>query len=233
MAKDDNGIVLQSLESYQIVERALFELWNTANTLSTLRPPKSPYYRVSIFGSARVKPEDALYEEVKTLSSRLSAMGCDIVTGGGPGLMQAANEGENLGDPENKTRSIGIRVELPFEQGANPYVEKSFLHQTFFSRLHHFLHLSDAFIIVNGGIGTALETLMVWQLLQVGHIDNVPLVFVGEMWRDLVAWAQRNMSEHQPPLISPKDLDIPHCAASIDEAVAIIAAHKAATFDNR
>lgn len=229
MTNDNNErepVYLETLDSYAVVEKALFELWNTASTLSQLHPPKSPYYRVSIFGSARIEREDALYGQIKSLSSQLSAMGCDIVTGGGPGLMQAANEGENEGDPTNRTRSIGVRVELPFEQGANPYVEKAFLHRTFFSRLQHFLRLSNAFIVVNGGIGTALETLMVWQLLQVKHIENVPLIFLGTMWRELVEWAKRNMVSHTPPLAGASDMAIPQCVETTQEAVALIAEHK-------
>jgi uncharacterized protein (TIGR00730 family) len=213
---------------FEVLETALFDLWRTASTLSVLLPPRSDRYRVTVFGSARVQKTDALYGEVKTLASRLSSMGCDIVTGGGPGLMQAANEGENEGDPHNKTRSIGVRIELPFEQGANPHVEASFSHPTFFSRLHHFLRLSNAFVIVNGGIGTALESLMVWQLLQVGHLRDVPLVFVGRMWRELIEWARVYMGEHSPALICPQDLNIPKCVESIEEAVALIERHKQA-----
>ena len=211
----------------EVVDTALMELWRTANTLSRIRPPRSKRYRVTIFGSARIRPADALYLDVQELSRRLSSLGCDIVSGGGPGLMQAANEGENLGDPENRTRSIGVRVELPFEQGANPFVEKGFVHQSFFTRLHHFMRLSNAFVVVDGGIGTALETLMIWQLLQVKHLADVPLIFVGPMWRGLVEWARASMVGHDPPLCNPADLDIPSCVDSVDEAVALIEAHKA------
>jgi len=212
---------------YEVIDTALMELWRTANTLSRIRPPKAKRYRVTVFGSARIRPDDALYLEVKELSRRLSALGCDIVSGGGPGLMQAANEGENLGDPENRTRSIGVRVALPFEQGANPFVENAFVHQTFFTRLHHFMRLSDAFVVVDGGIGTALETLMIWQLLQVKHVEDVPLIFVGPVWRGLVEWARAFMVDRDPPLCNPADLDIPRCVDTVDEAVALIEAHKA------
>lgn len=217
--------------TYKVVDHALLSLWETVNTLSRIRPPKPKYYRVTVFGSARIRPEDALYAEVRELSRQLSAAGCDIVSGGGPGLMQAANEGENLGDPENKTRSIGVRVALPFEKEPNPFVEKAFLHQSFFTRLHHFMTLSNAFIVVNGGIGTALETLMIWQLLQVKHAEDVPLIFVGPMWRGLVEWARSYMLSHDPPLCNAHDLEIPQCVDSVEEAVALIQAHKGRTFD--
>jgi len=94
--------------------------------------------------------------------------------------MQAANEGAAGGDPAREGGSIGIRVELPFEQGTNPWVSRDFEHRTFFTRLHHFALVSDAFVVVPGGIGTALEALMVWQLLQVGHLRDCPAGPRGE-----------------------------------------------------
>jgi uncharacterized protein (TIGR00730 family) len=214
----------------EVIDAALMELWNTANTLSAIRPRRPKHYRVTIFGSARLRPEDPLYADVKELSRRLSAIGCDIVSGGGPGLMQAANEGENLGDPENRTLSIGVRVELPFEQGVNRFVEKAFVHRTFFTRLHHFMTLGTAFVVVDGGIGTALETLMIWQLLQVKLVEDVPLIFVGPMWRGLVEWARAFMIDRDPPLCNAADLDLPRCVDTVEEAAALIEAHKARTF---
>lgn len=201
-----------------VVEDALASLWAVANKLSRLRPERSVRYSVSIFGSARIKPGHELYEDVKTLARCLSEAGCDIVTGGGPGLMQAANEGSQLGDPEDKTRSIGIRVALPFEPEGNPFLEKVYTHETFFTRLHQFVRLSNAFVVVGGGIGTTLETLLIWQLLQVRHIDDVPLILVGPMWRDLVAWASKHMVGHEPNLADPEDIALPHCVDSVAEA---------------
>src|SRR5262245_64933688 len=116
-------------------------------------------------------------------------MGCDIVTGGGPGLMQAANEGAAAAGAAERNRSVGIRVDLPFEQEVNPFVELAYEHKTFFTRLHHFVLASDAFIVAPGGIGTVLETTMIWQLLQVKHLDHVPLILVGKIWPGFVEWA--------------------------------------------
>jgi uncharacterized protein (TIGR00730 family) len=194
------------------------------NTLALLQPHRTEY-RVSIFGSARTRPGTVPYEQVKELARKLASQGCAIVTGGGPGLMQAANEGERLGDTDGKRRTIGVRVELPFEQGANPFVEQAYLHGTFFSRLHHFVRLSNAFVVVDGGIGTTLEALMVWQLLQVRHIRDVPLVLVGPMWRGFIVWAKEYMLSADPPLANPSDLDIPVCVDTAAEAVAVIEAH--------
>ena len=125
-------IVCSNEEVADAVEKALFNLWSVVNDLSRLKPEKPRFFRVTIFGSARIKPGQPIYEDVKRLAAQLSSRGCDIVTGGGPGLMEAANEGENIGDPENRTRSYGIRIELPFEQGANPFVEKVYTHRIFF-----------------------------------------------------------------------------------------------------
>lgn len=211
----------------QIVDRAINQLWDIVSDLTKIRTD-TPYFRVTIFGSARIKPEEPLYQDVKHLAARLSGKGMDIVTGGGPGLMQAANEGENVGDPENRTRSIGIRVALPFEQGANAFVEKLYTHRTFFSRLQQFMRLSNAFIVVGGGIGTTLELMMVWQLLQVRHASDVPLILVGPMWRELVEWAKRYMLIEPTALASAADLAIPICVETVDEAAELVEARFAA-----
>jgi uncharacterized protein (TIGR00730 family) len=219
-------VVSESEDTVEIVETALSSLWSVVNELSRIKASHQPRYRVTLFGSARILPGDPIYAQAKELARRLAASGCDIVTGGGPGLMQAANEGENLGDPEHKTESTGIRVELPFEQGANAFVEKAYMHRTFYSRLHHFVRLSSAFVVLGGGIGTALETFLVWQLLQVRHAEDVPLVLVGEMWKELVAWARRHMLAGATPLVSAQDLEIPVCVDDIDAAFAIVDAHR-------
>jgi uncharacterized protein (TIGR00730 family) len=204
----------------EVLSTAVIGLWEAINTLTRLRPTRRERYRVAIFGSARAKPGTFVYDEVKRVAATCAQMGCDIVTGGGPGLMQAANEGAASGGQPN--RSMGIRVDLPFEQEANPFVEHAFSHKTFFSRLHHFVIASDAFVVVPGGIGTVLETLMIWQLLQVRHIEDVPLIMVGKMWRGLVDWTRTSMLDPRLHLASPKDIDIPRCVDTADEAIAII-----------
>src|SRR5262249_5749603 len=102
--------------------------------------------------------------------------------------MQAANEGQRLADPDGTSRSVGIRVELPFEQDVNAFVTQAFEHRTFFTRLHHFVLVSDAFVVVPGGIGTVLETMLVWQLLQVRKLHDTPLILAGKMYAELVDW---------------------------------------------
>ncbi len=222
-SKDTEGTKLVSLANEEavrdILSTTVLDLWKVVNTLTRLRPSKRDRYRVAIFGSARAKPGTFVYDEVKRVAEALASMGCDIVTGGGPGLMQAANEGARAA---GSSHSVGIRVDLPFEQSVNPFVEQAFEHETFFTRLHHFVIASDAFVVVPGGIGTVLETLMIWQLLQVDHITDVPLILVGKMWRGLIEWAQTSMLDPRLALANAEDLQIPHCVDTADEAVAMV-----------
>jgi hypothetical protein len=205
-----------------IVVDTIAGLWDMVNNLTRLEPTTRERYRVTIFGSARLQPDSPVYQDVKGIARVLAELGCDIISGGGPGLMQAANEGAAEGDAAERSRSVGIRVHLPFEQGANPFVEEAFTHRTFFTRLHHFVLASDAFVVAPGGIGTLLETAMIWQLLQVKHLDDTPLILVGDMWRGLVDWAGTNMSSFDPPLAGAEDLRIPQCVETADDAIAIL-----------
>jgi uncharacterized protein (TIGR00730 family) len=207
----------------QILIDSILGLWDVVNNLTRLKPSRRERYRVTIFGSARAKPGTVAYEETKRLAAALAEMGCDIITGGGPGLMQAANEGA-ASTPE-RARSIGIRVDLPFEQDVNAFVGMAFEHRTFFTRLHQFVLASDAFIVAPGGIGTVLETMMIWQLLQVGHVADAPLILVGKMWPGLIEWARTAMLSSDLPLASPKDMDLPRCVGGADEAMALIRKH--------
>jgi uncharacterized protein (TIGR00730 family) len=222
------GVSLADEESVkQVLVRAVLGLWGIVNELTRLRPSKNERYRVTIFGSARTQPGTFAYEEVKRVAAALAEMGCDIITGGGPGLMQAANEGAAASGARERNQSVGIRVDLPFEQDANPFVEQAFEHQTFFTRLHHFVLASDAFVVAPGGIGTVLEAMMIWQLLQVRHVQDTPLIFVGKMWAELAEWARKHMLTTQPPLANPEDMTIPHCLNTGDQAIAVIRQHHA------
>jgi predicted Rossmann-fold nucleotide-binding protein len=154
----------------QVLVNSILGLWDVVNSLTQLKPSKRERYRVKIFGSARVKAGTFGYEETKRLAAALAEMGCDIITGGGPGLMQAANEG--AASAPDRAHSFGIRVDLPFEPEVNAFVTQAFEHRTFFTRLHQFVLSSDAFIVAPGGIGTVLETMMIWQLLQVRHLET-------------------------------------------------------------
>jgi uncharacterized protein (TIGR00730 family) len=215
----------------QVVAESVLGLWDVVNNLTRLRPTRRDRYRVTIFGSARVRSSDFAYQETKRVAAELAAMDCDIITGGGPGLMQAANEGAAAAP--GKSHSVGIRVDLPFEQDVNAFVAEAYEHRTFFTRLHQFVIASDAFIVAPGGIGTVLEAMMVWQLLQVRHLEGVPLIFVGRMWHGLVDWARASMLHADPPLASPEDFRIPRCVADADEAVAIVREHRERWLESR
>lgn len=210
-----------------LLERAVGGLWEVVNDLTRLRRTTRQNYRVTIFGSARLKPGTPAYEGVKKLAAELTGMGCDILTGGGPGMMQAANEGAHSVDPSGR-RSVGINIELPFEQSVNPFVTQAFTHRTFFSRLHHFMIASDAFIVTPGGIGSLLELSLAWQLLQVHHLYNTPLILVGKMWTGLVDWAREAMLIEGSELASAEDFSIPRCVGTIEEALALIRENRTA-----
>jgi predicted Rossmann-fold nucleotide-binding protein len=137
----------------QVLVNSILGLWEVVNNLTRLRPSRRDRYRVTIFGSARAQVGTFGYEETKRVAAALATMGCDIITGGGPGLMQAANEG--AATASERAQSVGIRVDLPFEQDVNAFVTEAFEHRTFFTRLHQFVLASDAFIVAPGGIGTS------------------------------------------------------------------------------
>jgi len=207
----------------KIIDRTIVRLWDTIEELEALNPAELHFYRVSVFGSARLAPTDPEYADVRRLASLLTELNCDIVTGGGPGLMEAANEGAASSRGVRKTRSFGLTIAIPYEK-ANPYLDSVTAHRTFFSRLHHFVRMSQAFVVFPGGIGTALELLMVWQLLQVGFMAERPVVLVGEMWSGLIEWMRREMVPRR--LVDAQDLELVHQTDSIEEAVSIIARHK-------
>ena len=203
----------------EVLVNSVLGLWDVVNNLTRLRPSRRERYRVTIFGSARVQPGSFGYEETKRVAAALAEMDCDIITGGGPGLMRAANEGAST---SKGAGSVGIRVDLPFEQEINAFVTEAFEHRTFFTRLHQFVLTSDAFLVAPGGIGTVLETMMIWQLLQVKHLREAPLILVGNMWPGLVEWARQSMLTPDSPLASAEDFAIPRCVANADEAIALL-----------
>jgi len=219
--------------SVQLLENAVTGLWEVINNLTRLRRTTRHNYRVTIFGSARLKPGSPAYEGVKQLAAELTRLDCDIITGGGPGLMQAANEGAHSVAPDASKRSIGIRVDLPFEQEVNPFVGLTYEHRTFFSRLHHFMIASDAFVVVPGGIGSLLEMSLAWQLLQVRKHNNTPLILVGKMWAELVEWGRRSMLVEGNELAGEADFNIPHCVNTIEETVVLISSNRAAWLESQ
>jgi predicted Rossmann-fold nucleotide-binding protein len=230
MSLDDDILRLEILSMSdehavsEIVRRTVFQLWEVVDNLNRLRP-RHERYRVSIFGSSMVPPESPLYAEVRRLARALAVMGCSIVTGGGSGLMQAANEGATLGGADDEFQSMAACIDGDICGHPNPYVRRHHTHHTFFSRLHHFVHMSDAFLVVPGGIGTLMEAMMVWQLLQARKLHGTPLILVGRMWAELVDWTRTHMLEVEPPMVAAVDLTIPTCVADVDAALTVIRKH--------
>ena len=149
------------------------------------------HYKVAIFGSARIREGDQDYRDVFEISRGLAEAGFDIVTGGGPGIMQAGNAGhKSVGSEQH---SIGLNIKLPFEQDDNKYLDIKKEFARFSGRLDAFMSLSDAVIVAPGGIGTILELFYSWQLVQVEHICETPIILYGELWTGLLAWLKEEI----------------------------------------
>ncbi len=178
------------------------------------------YYRVSIFGSARLKSDSPIYKEVQAMAKEFASKGVDVVTGGGPGLMEAANIGAKEG-AKNKSRSIGLNIELPFEPDPNIHLDRSYKHKRFSSRLDEFMRISNAIIVTPGGIGTVLEFFYAWQLIQVEHIKPLPVVFLGgEFWNGLLSWMKDNPLAQG--LMSDSDFDRIKVCDSAEDVLAYL-----------
>jgi uncharacterized protein (TIGR00730 family) len=158
---------------------------------------------VTVFGSARIAPEDPHYAAAQEVARLLAEAGFAIITGAGPGIMEAANKGARLGGG----RSIGCNIELPFEQGANPYVDTLIQFRYFFVRKTMFIKYSVAFIIFPGGFGTLDELFEAVTLIQTGKIYHFPVILFGRhYWAGLLRWLQaRVLAERK---ISPGDIDL-------------------------
>ena len=189
----------------------------------------SEYFRVSIFGSARIESDSKEYKKVYNLAKELASNGADIVTGGGPGLMEAANAGAKEGGSDAK--SFGIRIELPFESGFNDHIDNKFNHKKFSSRLDEFMRLSHAVVVTPGGIGTLLEFFFAWQLMQVNHISARPIILVGSMWRGLIDWIKQNSLKKD--LISKEDFDNIYVVDNIQEVTKMLKPHIEAFYKNK
>ena len=177
---------------------------------------------VTIFGSARIGPDDPHYEAAVETARLLAVAGFDIITGAGPGIMEAGNKGAKLGGG----RSIGCNIELPFEQGANPYVDTLIHFKYFFVRKTMFIKYSVAFVIFPGGFGTLDELFEALTLIQTGKIYRFPVILFGRYyWAGLLRWLQaRVLSEGK---ISDGDLDLMLVTDDPAEAAqAIITAYK-------
>lgn len=161
---------------------------------------------VSIFGSARIGPDDPLYEKAAEIARRLARAGFAIITGGGPGIMEAANRGAK----EGGGRSVGCAIELPREQGINPYVDVLVNFRYFFVRKTMFVKYAEAFVIFPGGFGTMDELFEALTLIQTGKVRHFPVIMVGtQYWEGLLEWIRRVMLAEGK--IQPEDLDLLVC----------------------
>ena len=175
---------------------------------------------VSIFGSARTKPTNPYYKLAEEIAFKLTREGYGVITGGGPGIMEAANKGAKAGGG----KSVGLNIDLPFEQNSNPFVDndKNINFDYFFVRKTIFLKYSQGFIAMPGGFGTLDELFESITLIQTNKVAHFPIVFVGKKyWEGLMNWVKETMlnEEHN---ISEKDLDLFKIVDTADEAVAII-----------
>ena len=174
-------------------------------------------FRVIVFGSSRLKPETKAYKDMYKLGFELGKRHMDVVTGGGPGIMEAANKGHVDGSPgaDNESQSIGVRIQLPFREPENPNLDVVEHFEQFSKRLDEFIRISNFVVVAPGGLGTLLEFAFVWQLLQVNHVQNIPVLIYGEMWDKLLGWARENIME--PGLADMSDLDYIHKVDSVEE----------------
>ncbi len=173
-----------------------------------LKKLESNYYRACIFGSARIKPDSPIYKDVHELARLLATIGIDILTGGGPGLMEAANKGAQEGKTKarSKSRSYGLSIQLDFEPVPNSHLDIKRHHHKFSSRLDDFMRLSNSVILTPGGIGSLLELLFTWQLIQVKHLSPRPIVLMDKVfWSGFIEWMKDYPAARK--LVSPADFD--------------------------
>lgn len=176
---------------------------------------------VSIFGSARLKPESKYYQMAVEIAEKITKIGFGVITGGGPGIMEAGNKGAFNADG----KSIGLNIDLPFEQHFNPYINKlySLNFDYFFVRKVMFVKYSQGFIVMPGGFGTLDELTEAMTLIQTNKIGRFPIVLVGsEFWNGLLGWFKETLLKEG--MISEGDLDLYRVVDTADEAVAHIKA---------
>ncbi len=169
---------------------------------------------VSIFGSARVREDSKPYQAARQVGRRFAEAGWAVITGGGPGVMEAANRGAK----EGGGLSVGFNIELPHEQGSNPYIDIGYTFKHFYARKVCFVKPAEGFVIFQGGFGTFDELFEALTLIQTGKAQNFPVVLVGsEYWGGLLQWIRAEVLADG--MISPEDLDLLYVTDDLDEAV--------------
>ena len=210
---DEKQYVVDSLsieESWRIF-RIMAEFVEAIETLSKVQRA------VSIFGSARTLPEDPYYQKAELLARRLAEKGFGVITGGGPGIMAAANKGA----AEAGGKSVGMNIRLPFEQKPNPYANVSIDYKYFFIRKVMFVKYAMAYVIMPGGFGTLDELFEALTLIQTRRIKPFPVILMGsEYWKGLVDWLRKTMLRDAK--ISQEDLEYLQIMDDPDEVVRYI-----------
>jgi len=175
---------------------------------------------VSIFGSARTKPDNKYYQLAQNVAQRIVEAGYGVITGGGPGIMEAGNKGAHLAGGT----SVGLNIELPFEQHDNPYIDsdKSLDFDYFFVRKVMFVKYSQGFVVMPGGFGTLDELFEAITLIQTKKIEKFPIILVGsDFWGGIIDWVKDTLLENFGN-ISATDLDLIHLVDTEDEVIDIL-----------
>ena len=169
---------------------------------------------VSVFGSARAREDSAVYAKARTVGRRFAEEGWAVITGGGPGVMEAANRGAK----EAGGLSVGFNIELPHEQGSNAYLDISYTFKHFYARKVCFVKPAEGFVIFPGGFGTLDELFEALTLIQTGKAENFPVVLIDtDYWGEMIDWIKGEMLPDG--MISPEDLDLLHVTDDLDYAV--------------
>lgn len=206
-----NNIVGFTREDPWRIFRIMAEFVDSFETLSQVGPS------VTIFGSARLPPGDPAYQAAVTLAKGLAKHHLAVITGGGPGIMEAANRGA----AEAKGKSVGLNIELPFEQKGNRFTNIPINFHYFFSRKVCFVKYSIAFVFMPGGFGTLDEFFEVLTLVQTHRISRFPLILFGkEYWNGLLKWIKATLEKQN--LISPGDMDLLTLTDDPEEAIEVI-----------
>jgi uncharacterized protein (TIGR00730 family) len=172
---------------------------------------------VTIFGSARVPESDPAYTSARTVAGRFASAGWAVVTGGGPGVMEAANRGAK----DAGGLSVGFNIELPHEQRGNPYVDLAMTFRHFYARKTMFVKAAEGFVVFPGGFGTVDELFESLTLIQTGKVLHFPVVlFDRGYWQTLLQWVREELLVDR--MISPEDLELLHVTDDVDEAVALV-----------
>jgi len=174
---------------------------------------------VSIFGSARKKPDDKYYKLTEEIAEKIVNEGYGIITGGGPGIMEAGNKGAHIGGGT----SVGLNIELPFEQHDNPYIDsdKSLDFDYFFVRKVMFVKYSQGFVVMPGGFGTLDELFEAMTLIQTKKIEKFPIILVGsDFWGGLIDWIKNTLLVEKN--INPEDLNLINLVDTADEVIEIL-----------